>query len=161
MNDSIHCFQADSKFKRNALSLRNKPSFPFAAFMKQFTTSSVSTLQHSQSLNPNSHYNTFNDERCLSHFGVYRDAAQVTASHLFAYKHGQDAMDGIFSKIRPEELFSSRNGIIMSTEIEMHFDSGVLAIVPDLPDKPTACCTVFVFPLLHPSALPCLEGWPQ
>lgn len=49
----------------------------------------------------------------------------------------------------------------MSTEIEMHFDSGVLAIVPDLPDKPTACCTVFVFPLLHPSALPCLEGWPR
>ena len=74
------------------------------------------TLQYSQSFNSNSHPNTLNDERCLSYSGVYRDAAQVTASHLFAYKHGEDAMDDIFGKIRPEELFSSRNGIIMSTE---------------------------------------------
>lgn len=114
MNDaqvnSIHCFQADSKFKRNALSLRNKPSFPFATFMEQFTTSSVSTLQHSQSFKRNSHYNTFNDERCLSHSGVYRDAAQVTASHLFAYKHGQDAMDGYLQQDTPRSaiLFAQR-----------------------------------------------------
>lgn len=79
----------------------------------------------------------------MPYFGVYRDAAQVTASHLFAYKHGQDAMDDIFGKIRPEELFSSRNDIIMSAEIEMHFDSGILAIVPDLPDKPTASILSF------------------
>lgn len=79
----------------------------------------------------------------MPYFGVYRDAAQVTASHLFAYKHGQDAMDDIFGKIPPKELFSSRNGIIMSAEIEMHSDSGVLAIVPDLPDKPTASILSF------------------
>lgn len=85
-------------------------------------------------------YNSLNKDKdtWFSILGVYRDAAQVTASHLFAYKHGQEAMDDIIGKIRPAELFSSRNGIIMSAEIEMYFDSGILAIVPDLLDKPKA-----------------------
>ncbi|EAW07120.1 uncharacterized protein ACLA_018240 [Aspergillus clavatus NRRL 1] len=61
----------------------------------------------------------------------------VTASHIFSYRHGQAAMDSIFGHRRPPELFSSRNGILLSNVIEAYFDAGVLAIVPDLPDRPS------------------------
>ena len=46
-------------------------------------------------------------------------------------------MDVIFGKIRPKELFSCGNGIIIHSAIERWFDSGVFAIVPDLPERPT------------------------
>ncbi|PKY03798.1 hypothetical protein P168DRAFT_311344 [Aspergillus campestris IBT 28561] len=69
--------------------------------------------------------------------GCYLDPDNVTASHLFAYKHGQASMDAIFGKICPPELFSSRNGLIMSAAVEKVFDIGVLVIVPDIPDRPT------------------------
>lgn len=63
------------------------------------------------------------------------DADDMTASHIFSYKHGQETMDAIFGKIRPSEMFSSRNGIIIHKSIEKHFDSGVFVIVPDVPDR--------------------------
>ncbi|PLB42261.1 uncharacterized protein BDW47DRAFT_122032 [Aspergillus candidus] len=69
--------------------------------------------------------------------GCYLGPENVTASHLFAYKHGQASMDAIFGKIRPSELFSSRNGLIMSAVVEKSFDTGVIVIVPDIPDHPT------------------------
>lgn len=82
-------------------------------------------------------YNSLNENKdaWCPILGVYLDADEVTASHLFAYKHGQEAMDAIFGEIRPAELFSSRNGLIISRAIEKYFDSGVLVILPDLPDK--------------------------
>jgi hypothetical protein len=52
--------------------------------------------------------------------------ADVTAAHIFSYKHGQTMMDVIFGKIRPKELFSCRNGIIIHSAIERWFDSGVV-----------------------------------
>lgn len=69
--------------------------------------------------------------------GCYLGPDNVTASHLFAYRHGQASMDAIFGKICPPELFSSRNGLIMSALVEKFFDSGVIVIVPDIPDHPT------------------------
>lgn len=46
-------------------------------------------------------------------------------------------MDAIFREIRPAELFSSRNGLMICLAIEKYFDAGVMTIVPDLPEKPT------------------------
>lgn len=60
----------------------------------------------------------------------------VTAAHIFSYKHGQGTMDAIFGKKAKPELFSARNGLILSNDIKAHFDSGVFAIVPDLPERP-------------------------
>jgi HNH endonuclease len=59
----------------------------------------------------------------------------MTASHIFSYKHGQEMMDEIFGKFRPSELFSSRNGIVVHKFIEKEFDKGVFVIVPDIPDR--------------------------
>jgi len=58
----------------------------------------------------------------------------VVAAHLFSYKHGQSAMDAIFGKTKEPELFSPRNGILVSREIEKYLDCGKIVIVPDLPD---------------------------
>ncbi|QKX56247.1 uncharacterized protein TRUGW13939_03348 [Talaromyces rugulosus] len=59
----------------------------------------------------------------------------MRAGHIFSYKHGQEMMDEIFGKIRPEEMFSSKNGIIIHKSIEEQFDKGVFVIVPDIPDE--------------------------
>ncbi|KAL2809439.1 hypothetical protein BJX63DRAFT_445290 [Aspergillus granulosus] len=69
--------------------------------------------------------------------GMYVDSENVVASHFFPWRSGQDDMDAIFGKIRPSELFSSRNGIILSNAIERAFEKGVLVIVPDLPEPQT------------------------
>ncbi|OJJ46697.1 hypothetical protein ASPZODRAFT_142496 [Penicilliopsis zonata CBS 506.65] len=61
----------------------------------------------------------------------------MTAAHLFSYKHGQASMDAIFGQIRPAELFSSRNGLMICSAVEEYFDAGVITIVPDLPERPT------------------------
>jgi hypothetical protein len=61
---------------------------------------------------------------------------EVIAAHLFAYMHGQATMDAIFGSRRPPELFSARNGILISSSIERYLDCGKLVIVPDLPERP-------------------------
>ncbi|KAB8272818.1 hypothetical protein BDV30DRAFT_239130 [Aspergillus minisclerotigenes] len=62
----------------------------------------------------------------------------ITAAHLFAWMHGQDTMDAIFGKTAEPELFSARNGLLITTVIEKYFDDGKLVIVPDLPERPQA-----------------------
>ncbi|ODM19113.1 hypothetical protein SI65_05730 [Aspergillus cristatus] len=78
-------------------------------------------------------YNSLNKDKdaWCPILGVYMNTGHITASHLFAYKHGQETMDEMFGKRCPEELFSSRNGLVTSKDIERYFDSGVLVIVPD------------------------------
>ncbi|KAJ1715233.1 hypothetical protein NYO67_2619 [Aspergillus flavus] len=71
----------------------------------------------------------------VSHGWIHSD--HMTASHIFSYKHGQATMDAIFGRVRPAELFSSRNGLMLNSIIEKHFDSGVMVIVPNLPERPT------------------------
>ncbi|CAG8395724.1 unnamed protein product [Penicillium salamii] len=68
--------------------------------------------------------------------GDWRDDRTIVAAHLFGYMHGQATMDAIFGKKKHPELFSPRNGILVSIFIEEHLDSGKLVIVPDLEDRP-------------------------
>lgn len=68
--------------------------------------------------------------------GDWRDNRSVVAAHLFGYMHGQATMDAIFGKRKQPELFSPRNGILVSFFIEDYLDSGKLVIVPDLEDRP-------------------------
>ncbi|KAI9367333.1 hypothetical protein BJX61DRAFT_528943 [Aspergillus egyptiacus] len=63
------------------------------------------------------------------------DIHQLTTSAIFPWKHGLEIMDTIFGEIRPQELVSPRNGIVMHKAIRQAFDIGVLAIVPDLKDS--------------------------
>jgi hypothetical protein len=51
--------------------------------------------------------------------------------------HGQEVMDSIFGMMESPELFSPRNGMIISDVVEKKFDKGFMAIVPRLPDRPT------------------------
>ncbi|KAB8264844.1 hypothetical protein BDV32DRAFT_144879 [Aspergillus pseudonomiae] len=60
----------------------------------------------------------------------------IQAAHLFPYMHGQDAMDAIFGRKRPPELFSTKNGLLLFNGIERVFDAGKLVIVPDLTERP-------------------------
>lgn len=69
--------------------------------------------------------------------GDWMRSSQMVAAHLFGYMHGQQTMDAIFGKTKTPELFSPRNGLMISDVIEEVFDSGFLVIVPQLPDKPT------------------------
>ncbi|KAJ9489208.1 hypothetical protein VN97_g4079 [Penicillium thymicola] len=66
--------------------------------------------------------------------GDYTDEDDIQASHLFPYMNGQDTMDAIFGKTRPEELFSPRNGLLLCRKLERYFDAGKFVIVPDIPN---------------------------
>ncbi|KAK2754836.1 hypothetical protein FQN54_006729 [Arachnomyces sp. PD_36] len=46
-------------------------------------------------------------------------------------------MDAIFGKTSKAELFSPKNGLIISGTIKRVFDTGFLVIVPQLPERPT------------------------
>ncbi|OJD14679.1 hypothetical protein AJ78_05003 [Emergomyces pasteurianus Ep9510] len=59
------------------------------------------------------------------------------ASHIFGYKHGQQTMDAIFGKMEQPELFHPKNGLMLSSVVESKFNSGLFAIVPNLPDRPS------------------------
>jgi len=60
---------------------------------------------------------------------------EMTAVHLFSWMHGQDTMDAIFGTTDTPELFSPKNGLMISTCIEKYFDSGKIVLVPDLPER--------------------------
>lgn len=62
-----------------------------------------------------------------------RSSHVITVAHLFAYMHGQSIMDSMFGK--DSDIFSSRNEITASKEFKEYFDSGKLAIVPDMSDS--------------------------
>lgn len=47
-------------------------------------------------------------------------------------------MDAIFGKTDEPELFGPKNSLLMSKYIEAKFESGMLVIVPALPENPTA-----------------------
>lgn len=47
-------------------------------------------------------------------------------------------MDAIFGETESPELFDAKNGLLIYSGIEAKFESGLFAIVPDLPDDPTA-----------------------
>lgn len=131
----------------------NKPKRSLReTFMRLFTTSSIGlgistgTGKRDGGFQADFRSQLLNDYASLDETGdwawcpilhKYLPHRNVTASHIFPHKHGQAAMDAIFGQIRPSELFSSRNGLIISDQIEEHFDAGVITIVPDLPDRPS------------------------
>ncbi|OAX77751.1 hypothetical protein ACJ72_07946 [Emergomyces africanus] len=63
--------------------------------------------------------------------------SSAIASHIFGYKHGQQTMDAIFGKMEQPELFHPKNGLMLSSVVESKFNSGLFAIVPNLPDIPS------------------------
>ncbi|EEP82754.1 predicted protein [Uncinocarpus reesii 1704] len=48
----------------------------------------------------------------------------VTASHIFSYRHGQQTMTAIFGETQEPELFSPKNGLLISNHVEAKFESG-------------------------------------
>src|SRR5262249_12467456 len=62
--------------------------------------------------------------------------SNITASHVFSYRHGQKTMDAIFGPNDEPELFHPANGLPLSNPVEFMFDKGFFVIVPDLPDDP-------------------------
>lgn len=69
----------------------------------------------------------------------YEPPAAVVAGHIFAYQHGQTAMTAIFGT--DGELFSSKNGLMISAEVEERWAKGLILIVPDLPDEPSVAAS--------------------
>jgi hypothetical protein len=47
---------------------------------------------------------------------------------LFPWMHGQDTMDAIFGQTQPAELFSPKNGLLISKKVEKYFDSGKIVL---------------------------------
>ncbi len=59
----------------------------------------------------------------------------ATAAHVFGYMNGQESMTAIFGPTNKPELWSPRNGMIISSTVEEKFESGLYVIVPDLPEN--------------------------
>lgn len=60
------------------------------------------------------------------------------ASHIFAYKHGQDIMTALMGKDAQNELFAPTNGLLLPATVEKKFDSGLFAIVPNIDETSVA-----------------------
>ena len=58
----------------------------------------------------------------------------MVAAHIFPYSHGQEQMTSIFGEDARDEMFSPRNGLILPDFVELNFDNGRIAIVPDIKD---------------------------
>ncbi len=59
----------------------------------------------------------------------------TTAAHIFPWKHGQETMTKIFGPGSEHEMFSAKNGIVMSTLAETRMDKGLFVIVPLINDE--------------------------
>ena len=54
----------------------------------------------------------------------------MVAAHPFPWQSGQDAMAAIFGEDANNELFSSRNGLLISGTAKMFLDNGTVALGP-------------------------------
>ena len=68
----------------------------------------------------------------------YHSSSAMTAAHLYPWKSGQNAMAEIFGEEATGELFSARNGLLLSTSAERYLDSGAIAFVPAIGDEPSS-----------------------
>lgn len=64
-------------------------------------------------------------------------AKLVHAAHIFPYNLGQVAMHNIFGLHEYDELSAVENGLMLSDEVEDRISEGLMAIVPDAPDRPS------------------------
>lgn len=60
----------------------------------------------------------------------WSNAEYVIAAHIFPWKSGQDAMTAIFGEDAIDELFSAKNGMLLSKRAKKNFNSGAIALVP-------------------------------
>ena len=70
--------------------------------------------------------------------GEWMPSSMMTAAHLLAWRFGPATLEAIFGTEVEGELFSPYNGLMLNLEIELEFESGFFAIVPDLPNSATA-----------------------
>ncbi|KKA18479.1 hypothetical protein T310_7576 [Rasamsonia emersonii CBS 393.64] len=109
-----------------------------ASFMKLFTTSKMGLgIKDTGAGNYGSQQPEDEDLLWCPIMRKWTPSKQMKAAHLFPYMHGQDTMDAVFRARKSPELFSPRNGLLISSCIEEFFDSGNLVLVPDLPDRPS------------------------
>jgi hypothetical protein len=72
----------------------------------------------------------------------WRNPCEMTALDLFPYIHGQATMNAIFGKRSSMDLFSARNGLLISKPIAEYLDRGKIEIVPSTKGKSnSATCT--------------------
>ena len=66
----------------------------------------------------------------------HKGDSNFCAVQLFAYRyeHAQTIMDAIFGKHDRPELWSPRNGLLLSKQAEVRLRLGLFVIVPDVPD---------------------------
>ena len=79
----------------------------------------------------------------------YEPASSFTASHIVAWRHGQEMMTAIFGPEAQDELFSAANGLLLPNGIEEEFESGMMAIVPAIKD-PTSKAEVTLWQSQEP-----------
>lgn len=60
----------------------------------------------------------------------------MTAAHIFPVSWGQKMMTEMFGDECKDELFSSRNGLLLPKGIKRAMDEWAIVIVPDLPNDP-------------------------
>jgi len=66
--------------------------------------------------------------------GLKEHKLYFTASHIFAYQHGEETMRAIFGDDTKDELLSPLNGLLLPNQVETQFKNGLLTIVPDITD---------------------------
>lgn len=62
---------------------------------------------------------------------------EVRASHIFPHRYGKDTMAILFGDSVKDEMFSTKNGLILDYHVEKLFEAGFFVIVPDVPDDCT------------------------
>jgi hypothetical protein len=68
--------------------------------------------------------------------GGYLPPELVSAAHIFPYNLGEKIMMQVFGDQSANELFSARNGLLLTERVERKFDSFLLVIVPVDPKVP-------------------------
>ena len=69
--------------------------------------------------------------------GCYMKKELVHAAHMFPYSLGQTAMHNLFGLYDRNELFAIENGLLLCGDAEKRISMGLMAIVPNIPDRPS------------------------
>ncbi|KAL4904148.1 hypothetical protein BDW74DRAFT_179241 [Aspergillus multicolor] len=67
------------------------------------------------------------------------EAERIQTTRLFLHELGQATIDAIYGRKRCAELFSPKNGLLISVFIQRYIDAGKIVIVPDVPDRSPGC----------------------
>lgn len=79
----------------------------------------------------------------VAHEYVAAASDLMQASQIFVYNHGQDAMSALFGPDAENELFSSRNSLLLHTNVEAMWNKGLFAIVPNINEQSEAAITLW------------------